>query len=54
MSLKAKAHMELKYYQASLVKMREFIARYENPSAAINVIIDNESCKIMEKKSKSD
>ena len=34
-NLKAKA-------QASLAKMREFVARCENPGAAVNVITDDE------------
>ena len=55
MSVKAKAHMELEYHQASLAKIGEFVACYKNPSAAINVVIDNETSKIMEKKiNKSD
>lgn len=52
MSVKAKAHMELEYHQASLAKIGEFVACYKNPSAAINVVIDNETSKIMEKKKK--
>lgn len=52
MSVKAKVHMELVYHQASLAKMGEFVACYKNPSAAINVVIDNETSKIMEKNNK--
>ena len=52
MSNKAKAHMQLDYHQTCLAKMEEFMARYKNPTAAINVTFDSENRKIMKKNQK--
>ena len=45
MSEKANAHGKLEYHLASLAKMSEFLARYENPSQAIDNILLTETQK---------
>ena len=44
---KASAHGTKSYHLSSMTKMTEFLARYENPSQSVNVIMDNEVQRIM-------
>lgn len=44
---KANAHAKLDYHLNSMAKMSKFVARYKNPSLAINTIVDSEAQKIM-------
>ena len=48
MSEKANAHGKLDYHLESLAKMSEFLARYENPSQAIDTLLVSEAQKRME------
>ena len=41
------AHGMLDYHLTSMVKMEEFLARYENPSEAINIQFNSEANRIM-------
>ena len=48
MSQKATNHAKKDYHLISMIKMSEFIARYENPALSISTIINISTQKIME------
>ena len=52
MSDKANAHGKLEYHLTSQEKMTEFLARYEDPSQAINTRLSSEAQKRMENNEK--
>ena len=49
LSERSKAHMQLKYHQTSIARMREFVSRYEHPTATVNVVMDTAANQLMEK-----
>ena len=52
MSERSKFHMQLDYHQLSLVRMREFLSRYEHPATAVNVVMDTAAKQLMENNQK--
>ena len=45
---KASAHAVKNYQLSSMTRMTEFLARYENPSQSISVIVDSELQRVMD------
>ena len=45
---KASAHAVKNYHLSSMTRMTEFLARYENPSQSISVIVDSELQRVMD------
>ncbi len=45
---KMDAHAKMDYHMVTLTRMAEFLARFQNPSEAINVMFDKEAQKRME------
>ena len=45
---KASAHAVKNYHLSSMTRMTEFLARYENPSQSISVIMDSELQRVMD------
>ena len=45
---KASVHGTKNYHLSSMVRMTKFLARYENPSQSISVIMDTELQRLME------
>ena len=52
MSEISKAHMQLEYHQTSIARMKEFVSRYEHPTAAVNVVMDTAAKQLMVKNKK--
>ena len=52
MSERSKAHMQLEYHQTSIARMKEFVSRYEHPTAAVNVVMDTAAKQLMVKNKK--
>ena len=48
MSDKASTHAKKEYHRSAMVKMTEFLARYENPSQSVATLLDKEARMIME------
>ena len=49
MSERSKAHMQLEYHQTSVIRMSEFVSRYEHPTTAVNVVMDTAAKQLMER-----
>lgn len=52
MSDKANAHAKNDYHQSSMAKMDEFLRRYNNPSQAVNTLLESEAHQIIERNRK--
>ena len=52
MSERSKYHMRLEYHLDSLARMREFLSRYEDPTTAVNVVMNTAAKQLMEKNKK--
>ena len=52
MSDKANSYARNDYHQASMTKMNEFLRVYNNPSQAVNTLLDSEAHQIIERNRK--
>ena len=49
MTTKARTHARNEYHMEAMTKMQEFIDRYENPTQAVNVILQSNLQQLMER-----
>ena len=49
LTTKAKTHAKNEYHLAAMAKMKEFIDRYENPTQAVDVMLQSRMQRIMER-----
>ena len=48
MSVKAGTHASKEYHHSAMTKMREFLARYQNPGHSVGTLLDTQAQRIME------